>query len=609
MVIWSEDFESGVTVSRLKCPILKPQLMTMRHAILCFFLLQGLFCFGQGAEPKPADNESWDNQRGSGSGMVEESSGWFAFGDSETGRFASVDELVNARKSYKYQVTKDVFDHLVEASGNSNMIRPRLEISPVPRMIAAAKGDDAVILLEEKAYDICASFGADSLNALATLLGHELVHYYEKHNWEDHFIREHQGSSTADQIREKKLANKMSLETQADQLGGLLAHTAGYSTLEIAPELLTRLYTGYNLPATSPTSQYPSLDERKAIAKTSMDRLKELIGVYDLAGYFLATHQFDWARSYYEYILTKGGFQSREIYNNLGVAAALSAMESRKKEGPQFVYPLQLDFSSRMASRGGGADEQTAMLQEALRHFTAAYDLDPAYLPALINMGCVESELGHLEDADDLARKAIRKAKQAGDKAAESDALILTGIIQARLKDADAAKTSFSTAAGMNNPLAEMNLQVLRGESLPPPSLPRPISSDEKIDNYDLDKLYNYFALERFVPEIMIGDIVGSFTYAMASEKASTILVNTDMSGKEIYGFVQVTDPGYSGSSYLGIKVGDSVSKVIEKYDAPTRRLVGIQGEWLVYNDQQIIFRIDRKGNVVNWAVFRIKRS
>ncbi len=539
----------------------------------------------------------------------EEQTGWFAFGDSETGRFASVDELVNARKSYKYEVTKAVFDQLVEASGNSNMIRPRLEISPVPRMIAAANGDEAVILLEEKAYDICASFGADSLNALATLLGHELIHYYEKHNWEDHFIREHQGSRTADQIREKALANKMLLETQADQMGGLLAHTAGYSTLKIAPELLSKLYAGYNLPATSATSQYPSLDERKAIAKISMDRLKELIGIYDLAGYFLATHQFDWARSYYEYILTKGGFQSREIYNNLGVAAALSAMESRKQDGPQFVYPLQLDFSSRMASRGGGPDEQTALLQEALRHFQAAYDLDPAYLPALINMGCVEAELGHLEDADDLARKAIRKAKKAGDKAAESDALILSGIIQAVSKDAAAAKTSFSEAASLNNPLAAMNLQVLRGESLPPPSLPGRISSEEMIDNFNLDKLYASFSLERFVPEIMLGDIVGSFTYAMAREKASTVLVHTDMSGKEIYGFVHVADPGYSGVSFEGIKVGDPINKIKDLYGDPTRRLIGVQGEWLVYNNQQIIFRTDRKGNVVNWAVFRIKRA
>lgn len=537
-------------------------------------------------------------------------SGWFAFGDSQTGRFASVDELNNAKKSHKYRVAKEVFDHLVEAAGNSNMIRPRFEMSPVPRMIAAAKGDEALILLEEKAYDICVGFGSDSLNALATLLGHELIHYYEKHNWEDHFIREHQGSSTADHIRDKKLSNKMLLETQADQLGGLLAHTAGYSTLTIAPDLLTKLYEGYSLPATSPTSQYPSLQERRAIAENSMERLKELIGVYDLAGYFLATHQFDWARSYYEYILNKGGFQSREIYNNLGVAAALSAMSAKRQDKPSFIYPLQLDFSSRMASRGGGADEQTALLEEARRHFQAAYDLDPEYLPALINMGCVHAELGQWDDADDQARKALRNAKKAGNKAAESDALILTGIIQATNNDKEGAKQSFTAAAEVSqNPLSEMNLQVLRGESLPPPPLAGPVSSEEQIDNFDLDKLFGLFLLERFVPEKMISDIVGSFTYAMSREAKSTILVNTDMSGKEIYGFVQITDPTYSAASFEGIKIGDPASKVIELYGTPSRRMSSIQGEVLVYMNQQIIFRANRQGNVVNWAVFRIKRA
>ncbi len=540
----------------------------------------------------------------------ENESGWFAFGDSQTGRFASVDELNNAKKSYKYRVAKEVFDHLVEAAGNSNMIRPRFEMSPVPRMIAAAKGDEALILLEEKAYDICIGFGKDSLNAMATLLGHELIHYYEKHNWEDHFIREHQGLTTADQIRDKKLANKMLLETQADELGGLLAHTAGYTTLTIAPDLLSKLYEGYSLPATSPTSQYPSLEERRAIAQNSMERLKELIGVYDLAGYFLATHQFDWARSYYEYILNKGGFQSREIYNNLGVAAALSAMSNRKQDKPTFIYPMQLDFSSRMASRGGGVDEQTALLEEARRHFQAAYDLDPEYLPALINMGCVYAELGQWDDADDQARKALRNAKKAGNNAAESDALILTGIIQAVNQDKEGAKQSFTDAASIiNNPLSELNLKVLRGESLPPSQLSGPISNEEQIDNFDLDKLFASFLLERFVPEKMISDIVGSFTYAMSREANSTILVNTDMSGKEIYGFVQVTDANYSAASFEGIKIGDPVSKVIELYGAPSRRMSAIQGEVLVFMNQQIVFRADRQGKVVNWAVFRIKRS
>lgn len=535
---------------------------------------------------------------------------WFAFGDSQTGRFASVDELNNARKSYKYRVAKEVFDHLVEAAGNSNMERPRFEMSPIPKMIAAAKGDEAVILLEEQAYNICTGFGRDSLNALATLLGHELIHYYEKHNWEDHFIREHQGSTTANQIRDKKLANKMLLETQADQLGGLLAHTAGYSTLNIAPDLLTKLYAGYKLDATSPTSQYPSLEERRAIAQNSMERLKEVIGVYDLAGHFLATHQFDWARSYYEYILNKVGFRSREIFNNMGVAAALSALSTRKQDKPSFVYPLQLDFSSRMASRGAGEEEQTALLEEARRHFQAAYDLDPQYLPALINMGCVYAELGQWDEADDQARKALRDAKKAGNKNAESDALILTGIIQAVNQDTEGARKSFTDAAAVsNNPLSAMNLQVLRGESLPPPPLTGPISNEEQIDNYDLDQLFASFLLERFVPEKMIPDIAGPFTYAMAREANSTILVNTHSSGKEIFGFFQVADAKYPGTSFEGIKIGDPVNKVLEGYGTPSRRMTAIQGEWLVFMNQQIIFRVDRQGNVVNWAVFRIKRA
>lgn len=582
---------------RLKCPILKPELMTMRLTILFLLLLPGVLSLGQVTDSQASSDDQ------------EEPKGWFAYGYSATGSFASVDELERGRSNYKYRVAKQVFQDLVEASGNHHMIPPRFELSPVPKMIAAANGDQAIILLEEKAYDICTGFGKDSLNAIASLLGHELIHYYEKHNWEDHFIREHGGTMTAESIQEKKVGNKMLLETQADQLGGLLAHTAGYKTLEVAPELLTKLYTGYGLPASSPTSQYPSLDERRAIAQTSMDRLKELIGVYDLAGYFLATNQFDWARAYYEYILTKGGFQSREIYNNLGVAAALSAMEGRSVDKPSFVYPLQLDLSSRMGSRGNEEDRQIALLEEASRHFKSAYSLDPEYVTALINQGCVEAELGRWDDADDLARKALRMAKKAGDKEAESDALILTGIIQATQNDKEGAKASFTSAGSLtHNPLADLNLQVLNGQSLPPPQLPGPVNSDETIDDFNLDKLFASFALERFVPDHYIENIVGSFSYAAAREEASTVLVHVDF-GKEIYGFVQVADPTYSGSTNEGIKIGDPVSKVMDLYGSPSRRVPAIQGEWVVFNDQQIIFRLDAKGKVFNWALFRIKRA
>ena len=63
------------------------------------------------------------------------------------------------------------------------------------------------------------------------------------------------------------------------------------------------------------------------------------------------------------------------------------------------------------------------------------------------------------------------------------------------------------------------------------------------------------------------------------------------------------------GPHLKGIKIGDPVSKVLEGYGTPSRRMTAIQGEWLVFMNQQIIFRVDRQGKVVNWAVFRIKRA
>ena len=101
----------------------------MRLTLLFLFLIPGALCLGQVSNPP------------SSSGDQEEPQGWFAYGYSTTGSFASVDELERGRTNYKYRVAKQVFQDLVEATGNHNMIPPRFELSPVPKMIAAANGD------------------------------------------------------------------------------------------------------------------------------------------------------------------------------------------------------------------------------------------------------------------------------------------------------------------------------------------------------------------------------------------------------------------------------------------------------------------------------------
>src|SRR5690349_3723993 len=115
--------------------------------------------------------------------MVQKSSGQvFAFIQQEAG--SNNNGQVTA---WKYTVANKVFGELLRARGDFRMQAPTLVMNKRERYVAWMDPDQVQIGLEEKAYDICATFGKDSLNALAALLAHELTHYYEKHDWSRHF--------------------------------------------------------------------------------------------------------------------------------------------------------------------------------------------------------------------------------------------------------------------------------------------------------------------------------------------------------------------------------------------------------------------------------------
>ena len=152
--------------------------------------------------------------------------------------------------SYKKSTAQKVFDDLLRARADFRMQTPTLVVSKKEGHIAAFDPDRIQVVLDEKAYDLCATFGKDSLNAIAALLGHELIHYYEKHDWRRHFARENENLETARRL--ENMEEGLKLETQADCLGGFMAFSVGYNTYGIMPELLKKAYKAYDLPENLP---------------------------------------------------------------------------------------------------------------------------------------------------------------------------------------------------------------------------------------------------------------------------------------------------------------------------------------------------------------------
>ena len=70
-------------------------------------------------------------------------------------------------EGYKLETSRRVFEQLILARGDFGLPKPGLEVVADPKELARFSGQ--TIYLGEKAYDLCTSFGPDSLNALASL--------------------------------------------------------------------------------------------------------------------------------------------------------------------------------------------------------------------------------------------------------------------------------------------------------------------------------------------------------------------------------------------------------------------------------------------------------
>ena len=533
----------------------------------------------------------------------QEDEGVFAYGYNASG---AKHDLEQQERDYRYTIAKQVFDDLITAKGDKGMPVPRLVMDRSSRLVAWAKPAERMIGLETRAYEICTSFGADSLNALAALLAHELTHYYEKHDWNDHFVLAYQDMNS--QAAQQALQGKMLLEAQADELGGILAHTAGYRTLDVLPKLLDAVYEGYQLPEEHPKGQYPSLAKRRDIATKSSENLAMLVGVYEQAGFLLATRQYDWARELYNHILVKQGFRSREIYNAMGLAAAMEVVDAQGPTQVKYRYPFQMDLNTRLGARGMDQEEMRALLQEAIGYFEQATELDPDYVPAAVNLACSHALQGALDDAEYFSRKAMKKAKAAGLTSSQSDLMVLDGIIKAQQEDEPGARADWQAAVDLDgNGLAKANLAILNGE--PPAATPAfgRGMSDEEIEGVILNEIVADLLSGLEDPDQYIPIIKGKLNFALKGYPRSDLwMLANDIGSK--YACFHATQSSYTGSTSKGIKIGSMEKEVISAYDQPGRILRLADGETWAYPKEDLLIHLDGNRRVKGWTVFTITR-
>ena len=525
--------------------------------------------------------------------------------------------------SEKYKFAKKIYDDLYEARGDKRFQKPEFVMNRDESLVAWMDPKEIQIGLEEKAYDICASFGDQKATALAILLGHELTHYYEKHAWRSSFASDNDDLDLDKQLnitkKEKKKYDKIQNETQADYLGGFLAYSAGYPVFKESPDFLDKVYQAYfkkeDGTIQTELEDYPSLKDRKTLAVKSTASLEKLVEVFDMANFFVATKNYEEGRAYYKYILKE--YQSRELYNNVGVAAVLEALDLFTETEVKYKFPIELDlnFGGKGSKGLGYGDEKEEkrkkLLREAIRHFDYALSLDDQYAPAYLNKACAYTLLEDYTRAQFYAEVEGMAVAKATDKTkTATDIKVLLGIIAARNNNVEKAGDFFEEAITEGSHIAADNKVVLVTGKSPKKESNTTLlmAKKEKIDGISLAEFKA--ALEETGElstdySITIRNTIGNkkTLFVKANNKNGQNSKMLIAAHGDNYFFFQMTGDNYQGETARNIKRNATAETITDrsKYKAPDQTLESTGGQILVYKN--LVFFL-KNNKLVKWCTY-----
>lgn len=533
-----------------------------------------------------------------------------------------IPSLSLAQYSYKYKASKEVYTKIARAVKDSRR-QPTFNFIPNedpndPDYNAYFNPTNNTINLGEGIYDLTTEFGVDSLNALATVLGHELAHFYKDHGWGMHFGSTNEGLDIAKDIykHEHTAENHSEMEAEADYFGGLFGYLAGYNTLAITGDFFDLLYEKMGLE--DETYGYPSKQERVKIAENSRKMLEELVPVFDAANYLTMIGQYELAATCYEHIIKT--FPSSELYNNIGVTLALNAVSLMEPAELQYVYPFAIDLKTNLeigseneSTRAFGEtaeEKKERLLTEAKDFFETATDINKEYAQAYINLALINQLLEEPEIAVAMAIKAEKLAVEAGDELLEANALVAQGIIQAKEGEVSDAKSSFEGATDGNRVLASANLEVLENPAQYGFGFKVKKSKEKESD---LEELISDMDVALLELEMDRGKKVN--IKAQNEMRPETNVYSISDTGYEGLVIEPMSDDGYpisflstpneyKGATAQGVRLGDNSDKIIEQYGEPAQEISTAQGSIYVYKQNKIIFDLNHNKEVTGWRLY-----
>jgi hypothetical protein len=494
----------------------------------------------------------------------------------------------------EYEHISKIYEKLVEAKGDRRMPVPQLNLRSEEAYVASMDYKLMDISLEKKAYDVASKYG-DA--AIAFLLAHELVHYYEKHGWRSQYADAVSDLETGKVL--KSLDDRVVNEVQADVLGGFLAYSAGFGIFDKGGLLITDLYKEYKMG--DKMFGYPSKKDRISLSERNKEQIAKLSNMFEMAGLLTVIGKYKEAYSYYGFLLNK--YQSRELYNNAGLTCMMKAYSLLKSDSIIFDLPAVMDIEFSGDSRNATTFEDiNKLIDEALIHFETSIIMNKSYLPSHINKVSAQIIKAINYPESDMRKIAFNKANHILDVELEEiknlhpeldfdryndEILILRSILAYFKKDKTTSIALMTKAVALGNQTAVKNLSILKGA-------PISISENSKMPQISIDGM----TAEKFLTAQLVGrnqTLIDSLnTFRVTDQKTENYKVLThDYKGNDHdfgydLGFV-VSKKNLTTPFLEGLNIGSDKKDVINLLGKPKRSFSHLNGEILNFDDSLII--------------------
>lgn len=526
-------------------------------------------------------------------------------------------------QAQNYQdLAEEIRDHIVPQIGNYKFLRPEISTETQqdePASTGLVKGEGVIYLDKDLFTLLRKHFSMETAKScLAFMVAHELDHYYYHHSY-------------LQTLKNLSPQERIPLEIHADQEGFFQARLAGYPlSLDSVKTLFQVIYEAY--PELNQQG-YPSIEERLKASQQAIDNIqaKNLPTIFRLASFLQAQGQYSHAIRCLKYVYNNG-YSHESISNNLGAVSLAGYLRSLPANQVSSVFKYPLDFDIQQI-RGGSSVQDVQFKnaddwkKEAFYYLDLAIKKKPDYDEAYNNLSIYYFAQGDMNNAQQQLNRIKLPSLQAN---------VMQGIIYAWQNKSNLASNYFEEAAIHKSRVAQYN-KLVHQEILEKGTVFK--ETARKLDNYQLEliqekaeeKITSQTPYENLSPDQemevirnqglswieppqrretiqanpLLSIAFNNNPQANLTYKKVTVLYDNFEEDRKVKLHLLFVHPNFSGSSGLGISLGDSLDKLLNMYGRPDPDInPNLAGDsFYKYNDAGILFEV-KDNQVVGWAWF-----